>query len=229
MTFGSSQFLLQFVMSSVQLLFNTSMGWYGAMALGEGGGDIALSGFNINLSIAMLILMPVFGINQGAQPVLGYNYGAKQFGRVRKAFLLAIAGATTICIVGFTLCQLFPHYLILLFAPGGNADLLSPALLRFGPYAMRVMMIMLPVNGFTVVATNLFVVTGRPKVSIFLSLLRQCIALIPCLLIFGKLWGLWGVVAAQPVADGFAFICTGIMILIELKKLRVDHEKMGYS
>jgi putative MATE family efflux protein len=219
-SFGCSQFLLQFVMSSVQLLFNTSMGWYGAAALGEGGGDIALSGININMSIAMLILMPVFGINQGAQPVLGFNYGAKRFDRVRKAFLLAIAGATAICVVGFTLAELLPHYLVRLFAPDG-----SPALLRFAPYAMRVMMIMLPLNGFTIVATNLFVVTGRPKASIFLSMLRQCIALIPCIFIFGKLWGLWGVVAAQPVADGFAFICTGIMILIELKKLRTDHEK----
>jgi putative MATE family efflux protein len=219
-SFGSSQFLLQFVMSSVQLLFNASMGWYGAAALGEGGGDIALSGLNINMSIFMLILMPVFGINQGAQPVLGYNYGAKQFGRVRKTFLLAIAGATAICVVGFALGEILPHYLILLFAPEG-----SPALLRFAPYAMRVMMIMLPVNGFTIVATNLFVVTGRPKASIFLSMLRQCIALIPCILVFGKAWGLWGVVAASPVADGFAFICTGIMILIELKKLRTDHEK----
>jgi Na+-driven multidrug efflux pump len=66
----------------------------------------------------------------------------------------------------------------------------------------------------------MFVVTGRPKISIFLSMLRQCIALIPCILIFGKIWGLWGVVAAAPVADGFSFILTGALILIELRKLR---------
>ncbi|GHV85859.1 MATE family efflux transporter [Spirochaetia bacterium] len=218
MTFGSSQFLLQFVMSSVQLLFNMSMGWYGASVLGSGGGDIALSGLNINMSIVMLIIMPIFGINQGAQPILGYNYGAKQFDRVRKAFLLAIAGATVICLLGFVLAELFPHFLIKLFAPDGSAGLL-----RFAPHAMRIMMITLPLNGFTIVATNFFVVTGRPKASIFLSMLRQFIALIPCLLIFGKIWGLWGVIAATPVADGFAFICTGIMILMELKKLKDDH------
>ncbi|MCL2181753.1 MAG: hypothetical protein FWB83_11580, partial [Treponema sp.] len=63
-------------------------------------------------------------------------------------------------------------------------------------------------------------VTGRPKISIFLSMLRQCIAFIPCILIFGNIWGLWGVVAAAPVADGFAFLITGIMIIFELRKLR---------
>jgi Na+-driven multidrug efflux pump len=89
------------------------------------------------------------------------------------------------------------------------------------------MMIMLPVNGFQIVATNFFVVTGRPKTSIFLSMLRQFIALIPCILVFGKLWGLWGVIAAMPVADGFSFVCTGIMILFELKKLKMKETQPG--
>jgi Na+-driven multidrug efflux pump len=66
----------------------------------------------------------------------------------------------------------------------------------------------------------MFAVTGRPKVSIVLNMLRQCIVLIPCLLIFGRLWGLWGIVAAAPVADGFSFLFTGIMIIFELRKLR---------
>ena len=70
------------------------------------------------------------------------------------------------------------------------------------------------------VSANFFVVTGRPRMSIFLTMLRQCIALIPCMLIFGKVWGLWGVVAAAPVADAFAFLVTGTMILFELKKLK---------
>ncbi|MDR2073184.1 MAG: MATE family efflux transporter [Spirochaetaceae bacterium] len=221
MSFGSSQFLLQFAMSMVQLLFNKSLGWYGADALGENGGDIALAGLNINISIAMLILMPIFGINQGAQPILGFNYGAKSYGRVRKTFLLAITGATAICLTGFILAELFPHFLVSLFAPPGG----DPVLLTFAPAAMRIIMIALPVNGFTIVATNFFVVTGRPRTSIFLSMLRQCLVLIPCLLIFGKLWGLWGVITATPVADTIAFICTGTMILMELRKLKMAHDR----
>jgi Na+-driven multidrug efflux pump len=216
MAFGSAQFLLQFIMSGVQLLYNTSMGWYGEAALGvANGGDIALSGMSINGSITMLILMPVFGINQGAQPILGYNYGAKKFNRVLRAYLGAIAGATAICTLGFALGELFPLTLVKLFAPDG-----SPPLLRFAVWSLRVTMMLLPLNGFQIVSANMFVVTGRPKVSIFLTTLRQCLALIPCMLIFGKLWGLWGAVAAVPVADGFSFLLTSALIFVELKKLK---------
>jgi putative MATE family efflux protein len=216
MAFGSAQFLLQFIMSGVQLLYNTSVGWYGAAALGvANGGDIALSGMNINGSILMLILMPIFGINQGAQPILGYNYGARQFKRVLRAYLGAIAAATVICTTGFAIVQLFNVQLVKVFAPEG-----SDALMNFAPRAMRIMMLLLPTAGFQIVSTNLFVVTGRPKTSIFLSMLRQCLALIPCILIFGHFWGLWGVVAAAPVADGFSLFVTGTMILFELRKLR---------
>jgi len=216
LAFGSAQFLLQFLMSAVQLLNNTSMGWYGEAALGvANGGDVALSGMNIAGAILMLILMPIFGINQGAQPILGYNYGAKMYRRVLRAYLGAIAAATAICIIGFTVIQLFSVQLVKGFTSNG-----SDAIMDFAPRAMRIMMLLLPVAGFQIVSTNMFVVTGRPKISIFLSMLRQCIALIPCILIFGRVWGLWGVIAATPVADGFAFIITAILISFELKKLR---------
>ncbi|MDR2739265.1 MAG: MATE family efflux transporter [Treponema sp.] len=216
MAFGSAQFFLQFAMSAVQLIFNSSMGWYGVEALGvDNGGDIALSGMNINGSITMLILMPIFGINQGAQPILGFNYGAKKYHRVLKTYLGAISAAVTVATVGFILAELFPVQLVRLFAPNG-----SPALMSFAPRAMRTMMLLLPLNGFQIVSANFFVVTGRPKTSIVLSMLRQCIALIPCILIFGRIWGLWGAVTAAPVADGFSFLCTGTMIIFELKKLR---------
>jgi putative MATE family efflux protein len=216
MAFGSAQFLLQFIMAGVQLLQNASMGWYGAEALGvANGGDIALSGMNIVGSIVMLILMPVFGINQGAQPILGFNYGAKKFKRVLSAYTRAISAASIICIFGFAMVQIFSIPLIRIFAPSG-----SSALMFFAPRAMRVAMLMLPLAGFQIVSSNLFIVTGRPKISIFLSLLRQCLILIPCILIFGRIWGLWGVVASMPVADTIAFFVTSIFILFELRKLR---------
>jgi Na+-driven multidrug efflux pump len=216
MTFGSAQLLLQFAMSAVQLVYNSSMGWYGVSALGvANGGDIALSGMNINGSIMMLIMMPVFGINQGAQPILGFNYGAKKYNRVLQAYLSAMAAATGSCVVGFAVSQIFSVNLVKLFAPKGSA-----ALLMFAPRAMRIMLLCLPLNGFQVVSANFFVVTGRPKMSIVLSMSRQCIALIPCILIFGRVWGLWGAVAATPVADGVTFLVTGMMILMEIRRLR---------
>ncbi|MCL2809969.1 MAG: MATE family efflux transporter [Treponema sp.] len=224
MAFGSAQFLLQFLMAAVQLLNNISIGWYGSSSLGvENGTDIALSGMNIIGAILMLILMPVFGINQGAQPILGYNYGAKKFDRVLRAYLGAIGAATLICLTGFIIVQIFSVQLVKMFTPDG-----SETLMQFTPRAMRIMMLLLPLAGFQIVSTNLFVVTGRPKISIFLSMLRQCIALIPCILIFGRFWGLWGVIVAAPVADGFAFFVTGVWILIELKKLR-NQSKLSTS
>ena len=216
MAFGSAQFLLQLMMSVVQLLNNMSMGWYGAQALGvSNGGDIALTGMNIQGAILMMILMPVFGINQGVQPILGFNYGAKKFNRVLRAYTGAVIAASCICVFGFLIVNLFPAQLIGMFAPGGNE-----ALMYFASRAMRIMMLILPLAGFQIVSSNFFVVTGRPKTSIFLSMLRQCIALIPCILVFGKMWGLWGVIAATPVADGFSFLLTGLLIFFELRKLR---------
>jgi Na+-driven multidrug efflux pump len=209
---------MQFIMSAVQLLYNTSTGWYGPAALGvANGGDIALAGMNILGSISMLILMPIFGINQGAQPILGYNYGARHFSRVLKAYQTAAAAATVICTAGFIAVQVFAPFLVQLFALKG-----SDALMRFAPRAMRVSMLCFPLAGFQIVSSNMFVVTGRPKISIFLSMLRQFIVLIPCILLFGRAWGLWGVVAAMPVADGISFFLTGILILFELKKLRAS-------
>ena len=201
---------------SVQLLVNTSLGWYGTDALQvSNGGDIALTGMNIVNSIGMLILMPVLGINQGSQPILGYNYGAKKFDRVLRAYLLAIAAATCVCTIGFIFIQSFPLQIIKLFVPSG-----SDALLRFAPRAMRTALMFMPLVGFQVISANMFTFTGRPKISILLNMLRQCIVLIPCLAIFGRVWGLWGIVAAGPVADFFAFIFIGVMILFELRTLR---------
>ena len=215
MSFGSPHFIMHVVLSGVQVLINTSLGWYGTNALGvNNGGDIALSGMNIVGSIAMLIMMPVFGINQGAQPILGYNYGAKKYDRVLKAYLRAVMIATCVCTLGFIITQGFSLQIIRVFVPDG-----SEAFYTFTPWAMRIALLILPLNGFQIVSANMFVVTGRPKISILLNMLRQCIILIPCLLIFGRIWGLWGIVAAGPVADGCAFFFTGTMVLFELKKL----------
>ena len=223
MVFGSAQFFMQFLMSAVQLLYNISIGWYGAESLGvAAGGDIALSGMSIINVISMLIIMPVFGITQGAQPILGYNYGAKKFDRVLKTYIRAVTAATCVCIAGFIVVQSFPLALVRLFVPGG-----SEALYYFTPRAMRAIMLLLPLAGFQIVSAHMFAVTGRPKVAIVLNMLRQCIVLIPCLLIFGRIWGLMGIVAATPVADGFSFLFTGIMITRELRKLRSMEQRAG--
>jgi putative MATE family efflux protein len=219
MSFGSSQALLQAAMSFVQLLFNTSIGWYAASSLGvPGSGDIALASMNIISTYTMLFLMPVFGINQGSQPILGFNYGAKKFNRVRKTYLYATAAATLICTAGFIWAEFFPTSIIRIFAPEG-----SPALYTFTHDALKVVVILMPLTGFQIVSTNMFTVTGRPKIAILLSLMRQCIVIIPAMLIFGKIWGLYGVVASLPFADVIAIALTAVLIIRELKKLKAQH------
>ncbi|MDR1217462.1 MAG: MATE family efflux transporter [Oscillospiraceae bacterium] len=213
--FGSSGFLMQLAASVVQFAYNDSAGRYGVQSLGiANGGDIALSGMNIVNSIATLILMPIFGINQGFQPIVGYNYGAGKFDRVKKAYIRAAGAASAICILGFILVMLSARQIVGLFSPDG-----SEALLRFTPDAMRVVLISFPINGFQIVSTNLFVATGRPQTATILSMLRQVIVLIPCILLFGHFWGINGMVAASPVSDFASFILTAVLVALELKKL----------
>ncbi|MDR2355094.1 MAG: MATE family efflux transporter [Clostridiales Family XIII bacterium] len=217
-SFGSAQFLLQFAMSFVMLIYNIFMSAYGVNELGSAnGGDVALSGMNIVNSINMLIVMPIFGINQGAQPLLGFNYGAKKFGRVLGTYVRAVIAATIIGCIGFALLHIFPEQIVRLFAPNG-----SRAILEFTPAAMRIATLTLPIVGFQVVSANMFVVTGRPKTSVILSMMRQFILLVPCIFLFGRFWGLGGVIAAAPAADAMAVILTTILIVIELKKLRAQ-------
>ena len=219
MSFGSSQALLQAAMSFVQLLLNKSIGWYAATSIGvSGSGDIALAGMNIITTFTMLFLMPVFGINQGSQPILGFNYGAKQFNRVRKTYLYAVSAATVICIAGFIWAEFFPLSIIQIFAPEG-----SPALYSFTYDSIKAVVILMPLTGFQIVSSHMFTVTGRPKIAIMLSLMRQCIAIIPAIVLFGRIWGLHGVVISLPFADAISIGLTAVLIIREMKKLKDAH------
>ena len=219
LSFGSPQFLMQIAIAAVLLLFNYSMGWYGVAALGrEDGSDIAQAAMNVVQTVTMLILMPVFGINQGAQPVLGFNYGAKNFARVKKAFLGAVAAASIICVAGFLVVEIAPVFIVRLFAPEGSREFIE-----LSAWALRIANLSLAIDGFQIVSSNMFVVTGRPRTSIVLSLTRQVLALIPLMLIFGRLWGLHGVVYSMPAADIISAALTAVFVVIELKKINAAH------
>jgi Na+-driven multidrug efflux pump len=168
--------------------------------------------------------MPIFGINQGAQPIIGYNYGAQKFDRVKETLKLAIIAATVVVSLGFAVIQLFPAQLIALF----NQE--DKELIKLGARALRIFLIFLPIIGFQIVGANYFQAVGKPKKAMFLSLSRQVIILIPAVLILPRIFnlGLNGILLAGPVSDLGSSVLTGILLFMELRHLEQKHQE-GYS
>lgn len=201
---GMSPFSMQVAQSVVQVLANN--------ALKEHGGDLAIGAMTIINSIALMFMMPIFGLNQGSQPLIGYNFGAEKYGRVKQTVRYAAIVATIIVTVGWVAIQAAPELFIKVF----NSE---PELIDIGKNGLRIFLFMLPVIGFQVISSNYFQSIGKAKISMFLSLLRQVILLIPCMIILPKFFGLNGVWLAGPVCDSIASVITGIMFYRSVKKL----------
>lgn len=169
---GSAPFAMQVAASGITTLLNRSLITYG--------GDLAVSAYGAINSFSTILLMPIFGINQGSQPIIGYNYGAKNYDRVKKAFLLAITAATTITIIGFVVTRMFPSQLVALF----NSK--DKELVNIGANGMKIFFTMLPLIGFQIVSSNYFQATGKPKQAMLLSLSRQVLMLIPAIIILPR-------------------------------------------
>ena len=207
---GMSPFSMQIAASIVTIISNRSLVKYG--------GDLALGSMGIIMSIIMMVLMPIFGINQGCQPIIGYNYGAKKYHRVKHTLKLAILAATIITTTGFIIIQLFPVQFISIF----NKD---PELIAIGVHGIRVYLFMTPVIGFQIVSSNYFQAIGKAKISIFLGLSRQVIILIPLLFVLPRFFGLNGVWMSGPTSDALASILTAIFLLVEIKHLNKLHSE----
>ena len=201
---GLPGFLMQLSNSVLNVILNKSLLAYG--------GDIAVSGMGIINSIQMILLMPIIGLNQGVQPIVSFNYGAKKFSRIKKAEKLAMVSATLILLVGWIVTRLFPIQIVRLF----NQE---EALIEFGRYAIRAWFWGMPVIGFQILGANFFQAVGRSRVAMFLTLMRQVILLIPAVLIFSTLWGLNGLLYAAPFADFGSATITGIAFYYGIKHL----------
>lgn len=162
--------------------------------------------------------MPIFGINQGAQPIIGYNYGARQFNRVKKTHLLASVAATVITTTGFFAAIFLPEVIIGFF----NSD--DSDLIELGSHAMRIFLSMFPIVGFQIVTSNYFQAVGKPHQAMLLSLSRQVLLLIPFLFILPGIWGLNGVFASGPAADFGASLLAGTLFYFEMKSLQRKHD-----
>jgi putative MATE family efflux protein len=208
-TLGAAPFAMQIASSVLNFIMNRGLNTYG--------GDLAISGMGIVNSVVTLMIMPIFGINQGVQPIIGFNYGARKFDRVKQAYHLAIVFATVIVVFGWIITRLFPEQLVYLF----NND--DPDLISFSVNAIKRNLIFLPVIGFQIVSSNYFQATGKPKHSAFLGLSRQVLILIPALIILPRFFGLDGIISAGPLADITSSVLTGIFIIIEMRKLDTLH------
>jgi putative MATE family efflux protein len=202
---GSAPFARQLAGSLIIGVMNRSFYRYG--------GDIGVTAFGIVYSILMLISMPMQGLNQGAQPIIGYNYGAKQYKRVWKTYKWVVLSGCVFAGVAFVLIQLFPHIFFRMFTREQGE------LLDIGIRCLRISFLLLPVSAFQMISANYFQAVGKSVQSLILGLSRQVICYIPLLLLLPKLWGLNGVFYAMPFADCLSALATLVFIVNELKRL----------
>jgi putative MATE family efflux protein len=179
--------------------------------LRKNGGNDAVGAYAIINSLAFLFVMIVMGINQGMQPIAGYNYGAKLYDRVNLVLKKSIFFATIIMLVGFGIMQMFPRQIGSLFTTDENQINLVVSGLRW-------IFMFFPLVGFQIVTTQFFQSIGKPNKSIILSLTRQVFILIPFLLTFPNYWGVTGVWASMSISDFISVILAAVLLKMELKK-----------
>lgn len=181
-------------------------------ALAVYGGDLAIAIFGIINRLFMFTFMPMFGVIQGLQPIVGYNYGARNYDRVKRSVRLSIIATTAMSVTGFLLLFLFPEQLFGIFSS-------DQELIHSGQYATRIMVIAVPLVGFQIVGASFYQAIGKAKPSFILSMSRQLLFLIPFVLILPHFFQLTGVWMAFPLSDGLSFLVTLIMINREFRLL----------
>lgn len=195
---GMSPFLMNVCACVVVIFINKGLLMYG--------GDLAVGAYGIANRVAFVFVMIVMGINQGMQPIAGYNYGARQTERLMRVLKLSMMAATVITTSGFLVAEFVPELCVSLFTS-------DPELTGMAARGMRIIMCTCPIIGFQMVATNFFQSIGKAGVSIFLSLSRQMLFLLPMLIVLPLRFGIDGVWASMPVADTISSVVTlGIML-----------------
>ena len=198
---GISPFLMNLCSCIIVIFMNNQFVRYG--------GDMAVGAYSIANSIGMLFFMFVIGINQGMQPIAGYNYGAEKYDRLMRVLTLAIIFATAVMVVGWALAMLFPR----IFTT-------DPELIDKAITGIRLNMLVFPIIGFQAVTTNFFQCIGKVKIAIFLSLSRQLLFLLPFIWVLPFFWGLDGVWAALPASDLTAAVVAAASMAYFMPKLK---------
>lgn len=202
LSIGMSPFLMYLCSSLVIVVINRSLFVHG--------GDLYIGAYSIVNRIAMLFIMIVMGLNQGMQPIVGYNYGARNYDRVMRTLKYVVLTAVCVTTTGFLIGELFPGIIVRMFTP-------DTELIAIASHGLRIVFIMFPFVGFQMVSANFFQSIGMAPKAIFLSLTRQLIFLVPLLLILPSYFGSTGVWMSMPIADGLACLTSGFMIWRQMK------------
>ena len=208
---GVAPFIMQFTESVLNICFNTSLLKYG--------GDVAVGAMTILSSVMQMSMLPIQGLTQGAQPIVGFNYGAKKMDRVKKTFRLLLLSCVTFTAVIWLICMLLPQAFILIFTD--QAELIA-----FTKWAMRIYMAVSLIFGVQISCQQTFIALGNAKTSVFLALLRKVLLLIPLIYILPAFMEdkLMAVFLAEPVADVIAVTTTSILFYRTYRSLGKEKE-----
>lgn len=210
---GISSCVNQLAITLVQIVLNNSLTYYGAHSIyGE---EIPLAACGIVMKTNAILLSIIVGISQGVQPIIGFNYGAENYDRVKQAYRLAIRWNLIVSAVGFFLFQCFPAPIISLFGEG------EPLYFEFAVLFMRTFLFMVLINGVQLLSSNFFTAIGKALKGLLLSLTRQVFFLIPLVLLLPLRFGIFGVLLAGPIADFIAFMVSVLLVSREFKTFAV--------
>ena len=206
-TTGFSAFAFQIITSGFFIFLNN-------FVKNIGGNDAFIS-MGIIISIMYIILMPLFGINQSVNPIVGYNYGARNYKRVKKTLKYAIFMATAIVMAGYVFTFVFARQTVMLFVKD------NAGVVEFATSAMRIFLFFLPLLGFQIISANFFQAIGKSKHALLLNMSRQIFIILPAIIIIPIFtdWGIKGVLYAGPVSDLFASALTALFLSMEIKKI----------
>lgn len=215
--FGVSSFITQISITIVMAVTNNMLTMYGGQSIY--GSEIPLTALGIVMKVNQILISILVGIAVGAQPIVGYNYGAKNYKRVQDTFLVSMILATIASAIGFIFFYFTPEFIVKLF---GSEDALY---MEFAVKCFRIFLLLCIFNGFQTVSGIFFQSLGKPVKSAIISLSRQVVFLVPAAILMPRFIGVEGVLWAGPIADGLAFILSFIFIALEMNHLTKMHKK----
>ena len=212
MALGMASCFNQIAMMTVQICMNNLLKHYGSLS--QYGEAIPIACAGIVMKVGQLYFSIVIGLSQGSQPIESFNYGARQYKRVKAAYRYAVIAGGTVSVIAFVIFQLFPHQLMALFGNG------SKVYFEFGSFYFRIFMLMAWANFMQPISSTFFTSIGKANKGTFLSLTRQIIFLLPLMFFLPTIFGIKGILYAAPIADSMAFVTAVVMVWSEMRAMK---------